>query len=143
MTETAADVLKLAKDKNVRIVDLKFMDFIGAWQHFQISVSQFGQHTFDDGVFFDGSSIRAWQGIENSDMTVVPDPTTAKIDPFFEESTLSLICDIRDPVTGESYSRDPRNIAKKAMNHLKSLGIADTAYFGPEAEPSKNTPPMY
>ena len=134
MTKSAADVMKLAKDKKAMIVDLKFMDFIGAWQHFQIPIGRLGQGTFDDGVFFDGSSIRAWQGIENSDMTVVPDPTTAKIDPFFEAVTLSLICDIRDPVTGEDYSRDPRYVAKKAMNYVKSAGIADTAYFGPEAE---------
>ncbi|MCZ6558317.1 MAG: type I glutamate--ammonia ligase [SAR324 cluster bacterium] len=134
MLKSASDVLNMAKDKKAKMVDLKFMDFIGAWQHFQITAGQLSESTFDDGVFFDGSSIRAWQGIENSDMTVVPDPTTAKIDPFFEEVTLSLICDIRDPVTGEDYSRDPRNVAKKAMNHLRSSGLADTAYFGPEAE---------
>ena len=91
MTKSAADVLKMAKDEKVQIVDLKFIDFIGAWQHFQLSASQLGQGIFDDGVFFDGSSIRAWQGIENSDMTVVPDPTTAKIGPFFDATTLSLI----------------------------------------------------
>jgi glutamine synthetase len=134
MTKSASDVLKLAKDQKAKMVDLKFMDFIGTWQHFQIPIGQLSEATFDDGVYFDGSSIRAWQGIENSDMSVVPDPTTAKIDPFFQESTLSLICDIRDPVTGEDYSRDPRHVAKKAINYMRSSGVADTAYFGPEAE---------
>ena len=134
MAQSSADVLKLVKDKKVKMVDLKFIDFIGSWQHFQIPAGQLNEGAFDNGVYFDGSSIRAWQGIEASDMTVVPDPTTAKIDPFFDETTLSLICDIRDPVTGENYSRDPRNVAKKAVNYMRSLGIADTVYFGPEAE---------
>jgi glutamine synthetase len=134
MAKSPADVLKLMKEHNVKLVDLKFMDFIGSWQHFQLPAHNIDASTFEDGVNFDGSSIRAWQGIETSDMTVVPDATTAKIDPFFADSTLSLICDIRDPVTGENYSRDPRNVAKKALNYLKSTGIADTAYFGPEAE---------
>jgi glutamine synthetase len=134
MAKSPADVLKLMKEHDVKMVDLKFMDFIGSWQHFQIPTHALEEATFEDGVYFDGSSIRAWQGIESSDMSVVPDPTTAKIDPFFEAATLSLICDIRDPVTGEDYSRDPRNVAKKAINYLRSTGIADTAYFGPEAE---------
>ena len=134
MAKSPAEVLKMMKEHKVKMVDLKFMDFIGSWQHFQLPPYNIEESTFDDGINFDGSSIRAWQGIESSDMTVVPDPATAQIDPFFSDTTLSLICDIRDPVTGENYSRDPRNVAKKAINHLRSTGIADTAYFGPEAE---------
>ncbi|MDH4120938.1 MAG: type I glutamate--ammonia ligase [Deltaproteobacteria bacterium] len=131
---TAQDVLKFAKEKKVKYVDLKFMDFIGTWQHFQIPVAALTEEVFENGQYFDGSSIRAWQTIDASDMLVVPDPSSAKIDPFFKDTTLSLICDIHDPVTGGSYSRDPRNIASKAEAFLKSSGIADTAYFGPEAE---------
>ena len=131
---TASDVLKMLKEHKVKLVDLKFMDFVGSWQHFQITSHSLEEASFEDGVAFDGSSIRAWQGIESSDMAVVPDPTTAKIDPFFSEPTMSIICDVRDPITGENYSRDPRNVAKKALNYLKSTGIADTAYFGPESE---------
>ena len=134
MAMSPSDALKLAKEKKVTIVDLKFQDFIGTWQHFQIPIKQIGEQSFEEGINFDGSSIRAWQSIDTSDMTVVPDASTAKIDPFFAEPTLSLLCDIRDPVTGEDYSRDPRNVAKKAEKYLKSTGIADTAYFGPEAE---------
>ncbi|MFI5400488.1 MAG: type I glutamate--ammonia ligase, partial [SAR324 cluster bacterium] len=134
MAKSALDALKLAKDKKVTIVDLKFQDFIGTWQHFQVPARQIDEKSFDDGINFDGSSIRAWQSIETSDMTVVPDPATAKIDPFFAEPTLSLLCDIRDPVTGQDYTRDPRNVAKKAEKYLKSTGIADSASFGPEAE---------
>ena len=134
MTQTAADVIKFAKENNAILVDLKFMDFVGTWQHFQIGVEELTEEVFENGTYFDGSSIRAWQSIENSDMAVVPDPTTARMDPFFKDAVLSLICDIRDPVTGEDYTRDPRNIARKAVNYLKSTGLADTAYFGPEAE---------
>ena len=134
MAMSASDALKLAKENKVTMVDLKFQDFIGTWQHFQVPTRQIDEKTFEDGINFDGSSIRAWQSIESSDMTVVPDPSTAKIDPFFAEPTLSLLCDIRDPVTGQDYTRDPRNVAKKAEKFLKSTGIADTAFFGPEAE---------
>ncbi len=134
MASTPTDVLNMLKEQDVKIVDLKFMDFVGSWQHFQVPPHTIEEGTFEDGVPFDGSSIRAWQGIESSDMAVVPDPATAKIDPFFEQKTLSLICDIKDPVTGEDYSRDPRNVGKKAVKYLQSTGIADTVYFGPEAE---------
>lgn len=134
MTISPADVLKMLKEHDVKMIDLKFMDFIGSWQHFQIPPHNLEEASFEDGMPFDGSSIRAWQGIEASDMSVVPDANTAKLDPFFAETTLTLICDIRDPVTGEDYSRDPRNVAKKAVNYLRSTGIADTAYFGPESE---------
>ncbi|MDH5752661.1 MAG: type I glutamate--ammonia ligase [Deltaproteobacteria bacterium] len=134
MAKTPAEVLKMIKDEKIQIIDLKFMDLIGSWQHFQIRPQSLDESAFDEGVPFDGSSIRAWQGIESSDMSVVPDPVTAKIDPFFEAKTLSLICNVRDPVTGEDYSRDPRNVGRKALNYLKSTGIADMAYFGPESE---------
>jgi glutamine synthetase len=131
---TPQEVLSMVKENNVKMVDLRFMDFPGLWQHFSVPVSELDESNFEDGYGFDGSSIRGWQPIHASDMLVVPDPATAKIDPFFQESTLVMICDIVDPVTHERYSRDPRNIAKKAEAYLKSTGIGDTAFVGPEAE---------
>ncbi|MGH8584491.1 MAG: type I glutamate--ammonia ligase, partial [Gammaproteobacteria bacterium] len=131
---TPREIIDLIKAKNIEIVDLKFQDFPGTWQHFSIPISQVVPEMFDEGLGFDGSSIRGWQAIHASDMLVVPDPVTAVIDPFTECPTLSLICDIVDPVTREQYSRDPRYIARKAENYLKSSGIGDIAYFGPEAE---------
>ena len=128
------DVVKFASENNAKMVDLKFLDFIGIWQHFTIPVSELKEEIFEEGLGFDGSSIRGWQPIHASDMLVVPDPSTAVMDPFMEEATLSLICDIIDPITRETYSRDPRSIAKKAEAYLKSTGLADTAYFGPEPE---------
>jgi len=110
------------------------MDFPGLWQHFTIPVARLDEDVFEDGLGFDGSSIRGWQGIHESDMLVVPQPETAFLDPFTILPTLVMICNIQDPITREDYSRDPRNVARKAVNHLKSTGIADTAYFGPEAE---------
>ena len=126
--------LEFSKDQHCEIVDLKFSDMLGMWQHFSIPVSELDENSFDEGIGFDGSSIRGWQAIHASDMLVVPDSNTAVLDPFTEVSTLSLICDIVDPVTREAYSRDPRNIARKAADYLKHTGIADVAYFGPEAE---------
>ncbi|MBN2124933.1 MAG: type I glutamate--ammonia ligase [Deltaproteobacteria bacterium] len=131
---TAKDVINLIKAERVEVIDLRFMDFPGLWQHFSIPVREMEEDTFDKGLGFDGSSIRGWQAINESDMLVKPVPKTAFIDPFFQARTLVMICNICDPVTGEDYTRDPRNIARKAVNHLKSLGIADTAFFGPEAE---------
>jgi glutamine synthetase len=131
---TPNDVLKFAEENDCQMVDFKFLDFIGIWQHFSAPIDQFSEDTFEEGIGFDGSSIRGWQPIHNSDMLLIPDPETAKIDPFIKVTTLSLICDIMDPITREGYSRDPRFIAKKAEAYLKSTGIADTAYFGPEAE---------
>ncbi len=131
---TAKDVLKLAKEKNARMVDFKFLDFIGIWQHFSTPVGELTEEIFEAGLGFDGSSIRGWQPIHASDMLVVPDPATAVMDPFSETATLSLICNIVDPITKESYTRDPRNIAQKAEAYLKSTGIGDVAYFGPEPE---------
>lgn len=129
-----ADVIKMIKDNEVRIVDFRFLDFIGMWQHFSISANEFSVSMFEEGLGFDGSSIRGWQAINASDMLMIPDPATARIDPFFEHPTLVLLCDIVDPITREPYSRDPRNIAKKAVAYLNSTGIGDTAYIGPELE---------
>jgi glutamine synthetase len=131
---TVEQVLKMAKDNGVKIVDLRFMDFPGLWQHFSVPVKQLEASSFEDGFGFDGSSIRGWQPIHASDMLVVPDAATAKIDPFYKDPTLVLICNIVDPITREPYSRDPRNIARKAEAYLKSSGIGDTAFIGPEAE---------
>ena len=107
----AKEVLELAEKNGVKFVDLKFIDFPGVWQHTTIPVSRLGEGLFEDGLAFDGSSIRGWQPINASDMTMIPDPETAKIDPFYEIPTLSLICSIYDPITKQPYSRDPRHIA--------------------------------
>ncbi len=131
---TPKDVLKLCEEKQVRIVDLRFMDFPGTWQHFSVPIGELEEESFEKGFGFDGSSIRGWQSIHASDMLVVPDPATALLDPFAAIPTLILICDIVDPVTHERYSRDPRHIASKAVSYLRSTGIADVAHFGPEAE---------
>ncbi|MEM7827846.1 MAG: type I glutamate--ammonia ligase [Candidatus Aenigmatarchaeota archaeon] len=131
---TPKEVVAFAKEQKVTMVDLKFLDFIGIWQHFTIPISEFNEDVFEEGIGFDGSSIRGWQPIHASDMLVLPDPDTAVIDPFFAEPTLSLICNIIDPITKEPYSRDPRNIAQKAEAFLRSSGLGDVAYFGPEPE---------
>jgi len=131
---TPKQVVEFMKENGALMVDFKFMDFIGIWQHFSVPISEFDEDTFEDGVGFDGSSIRGWQPIHASDMLIVPDPETAKMDPFVAIPTLSLICNIVDPITKENYSRDPRNVARKAEAYLKSSGIGDTANFGPEAE---------
>ncbi|MBL7179093.1 MAG: type I glutamate--ammonia ligase [Desulfobacterales bacterium] len=131
---TPKDVLAMAKEKGARVVDLRFMDFPGIWQHFTVPLCELTESSFEDGFGFDGSSIRGWQAIHQSDMLVVPDAATAKMDPFFEVPTLVLIGNILDPITREPYSRDPRHIAQQAEAYLKSSGIGDVAYFGPEAE---------
>ncbi|HKZ16467.1 MAG TPA: type I glutamate--ammonia ligase [Syntrophales bacterium] len=131
---TPKEVVSFAKENGALMIDFKFMDFVGIWQHFSVPMSEFDEDTFEDGLGFDGSSIRGWQPIHASDMIIIPDPKSAKMDPFTAIPTLSLICNIFDPITKEGYSRDPRNIAKKGEAYLKSLGFADTAYFGPEAE---------
>jgi glutamine synthetase len=131
---TAKEVLDMAKENGAKVVDLRFMDFPGLWQHFTVPIRELEESSFEDGFGFDGSSIRGWQPIHASDMLVVPDATTAKMDPFYEAPTLVLICNIVDPVTREAYTRDPRNITQKADAYLKSSGIGDVAYFGPEAE---------
>ena len=138
MTRHKADdvtkVLELVTRENVKMIDFKFMDFPGQWQHFTVPVTQFGADTFDDGLGFDGSSLRGFKAIHESDMVIIPDPATAMIDPFVAEKTLSLICDIYEPLTHEKYERCPRNIAQKAEAYLIQSGLADTAFFGPEAE---------
>lgn len=131
---TPKQVLEMGKKEGAKVLDLRFLDFPGVWQHFTFPISELDESRFEDGFGFDGSSIRGWQPIHTSDMLVVPDPTTAKMDPFYKEPTLVLIGNIVDPVTHESYSRDPRYIAQKAEAYLKSSGIGDTAHFGPEAE---------
>jgi glutamine synthetase len=132
--EAIENIFKIIKEHKIKMVDLKFMDFPGQWQHFSVPVHELTESSFEEGFGFDGSSIRGWKSINESDMLVIPDPTTAFIDPFIEVPTLSLICDVYDPVTKEKYERCPRYIAQKAEAYLKSTGIADTAYFGPEAE---------
>jgi len=131
---TPKEVLAMAKENGAKMVDLRFMDFPGLWQHFSVPIRELEESSFEDGFGFDGSSIRGWQPIHASDMLVIPDAATAKMDPFYEAPTLVLICDIADPVTREPYTRDPRNIVKKADTYLKSTGIGDVAYIGPEAE---------
>ena len=128
------NVLQFIKTKGIQFVDLKFMDFPGQWQHFTVPVSQFDADSFVNGLGFDGSSIRGWKAINESDMLIIPDPNTMFVDPFIEAPTLSLICDVYEPSTKEKYSRCPRNIAQKAEAYLLSTGLADTVYFGPEAE---------
>ena len=134
MFKTARDVLGFMKKEGVQAVDLRFMDFPGIWQHFTIPTHELDEAVFEDGLGFDGSSIRGWQAINESDMLVKPVPETAFIDPFFVHKTLVMVCNICDPITGEDYTRDPRNIARKAEAYLARTGIGDTAYFGPEAE---------
>ncbi len=131
---SAKDVMELIKKEGVKIVDVRFMDFPGLWQHFSVPAAEFDEDVFEEGLGFDGSSIRGWQSINESDMLVKPDPATAFIDPFCEAKTLVMICNICDPITGEDYSRDPRNIARKADAYLRASGIGDVAYYGPEAE---------
>jgi len=127
-------VMKMIKDHSVKVVDLKFTDLIGQWQHFSVTTTEFADDIFEDGIGFDGSSIRGFQKIHESDMLLFPDPDSMFLDPFTAVPTLSLTCDIADPITHESYSRDPRHVAKKAESYLKSTGIADAALFGPEPE---------
>ncbi|MDX2455342.1 type I glutamate--ammonia ligase [Desulfosarcina sp.] len=131
---TPEQVLAMAKENGVKVVDIRFMDFPGMWQHFSVPIAHLDEGSFEDGFGFDGSSIRGWQPINASDMLVIPDATTAKIDPFYKDTTLVLIGNIADPITRETYTRDPRNIAKKVEAYLKSTGIGDTAFIGPEAE---------
>lgn len=131
---TPKEVLAFCREKEIRAVDIRFMDFPGLWQHTTIPVTCLTEELFEDGLGFDGSSIRGWQKINESDMLLVPQPNTAFVDPFAVLPTLVLICNIQDPITREDYSRDPRNVARKAANYLRSTGIGDRAYFGPEAE---------
>jgi glutamine synthetase len=134
----AKEVLAYAKKNNVEIVDLRFTDWPGQWQHCSYPISEIDEGVFEDGLGFDGSSIRGWQAINESDMLMIPDPETAFIDPFFDHPTLVMICNIEDPITRQPYSRDPRWIARKAEAYLKSTGFGDTAYFGPRRSSSSS-----
>ncbi len=131
---TTSDVFKLCKEKNVQFVDLRFMDFPGLWQHTTVPMSELSPYTFEHGIGFDGSSIRGWQAINESDMLLIPVAETARVDPFMVHTTLSIICDVRDPITKKNYSRDPRSVARKAVRFLQESKLADRAMFGPELE---------
>lgn len=131
---TAKDVLKLIKEQDVKYVDFRFTDPRGKWQHVTFDVGMIDEEIFAEGTMFDGSSIAGWKAINESDMLLMPDPATATIDPFFAQSTLSIVCDVLEPSTGEAYDRDPRGIAKKAEAYLKQTKIGDTVFVGPEAE---------
>jgi glutamine synthetase len=134
MAKTVADVMKMVKENEIKFVDFRFTDTRGKEQHVSVPVSAFSEDKFESGHAFDGSSIAGWKGIEASDMQLMPDPNTANIDPFFEEPTLILTCDVIDPADGKPYERDPRSLAKRAEAYMKSTGLGDTAYFGPEPE---------
>jgi glutamine synthetase len=131
---TPAEVTKLIEKQGIKLIDFKFADLLGTWQHFTTTLTEYSEDLFTDGLGFDGSSIRGWKVINASDMLVIPDPATAWVDIFNVEPTLSFICTIKDPITREPYDRDPRGVAEKAEAYLKSTGIADTCFFGPEAE---------
>src|SRR5256885_8067571 len=131
---TAKDVLKMIKDNDVKYVDFRFTDPRGKWQHVTFDRSMIEEDTFAEGQMFDGSSIAGWKAIHESDMNLMPDPASASLDPFFAETTLVLVCDVLEPTTGEPYNRDPRGIAKRAEAMVKSMGVGDTIFFGPEAE---------
>lgn len=134
MFQTPQEALNYIKENKIQIVDLKFIDMPGIWQHLSLYYDQIDETAFTDGIPFDGSSIRGWKAINESDMTMVIDPTTAWIDPFMAEPTISFICSIKEPRTGEPYNRCPRTIAQKAIDYLLTTGLGDTAFFGPEAE---------
>jgi len=134
MAKTVADVMKMVKENEVKFVDFRFTDTRGKEQHVSVPVSHFDEDKFTGGHAFDGSSIAGWKGIEASDMQLMPDPNTANIDPFFEEPTLILTCDVVEPADGKPYERDPRSLAKRAEAYMKASGLGDTAYFGPEPE---------
>jgi glutamine synthetase len=134
-TATApAEALEFGRSTQAKMVDLKFTDLLGSWQHMSLPLSAFDESAFDEGLGFDGSSIRGWQGIQESDMLLVPQAETAILDPFTEAPTLSILCEVLDPITREPYGKDPRRVARRAEEYLRSTGIADTSYFGPESE---------
>jgi glutamine synthetase len=134
MAETVKEVFDLIKKHDLKMVDFRFTDLFGVWHHFSVSTKEVSEGMFEDGIGFDGSSIRGFQSIEESDMILIPDITTTFIDPIFQVATLVIICDVYDPVTRQPYTRDPRYVARKAEAYLKKTGIADASYFGPEAE---------
>src|SRR5271157_4564263 len=134
MFTNADEVLRFLGDHKVEFVDVRFCDLPGTMQHFTVPAESFDEKVFTGGLMFDGSSIRGFQAIHESDMLLLPDPSTAVLDPFRQHKTLNLTFSVFDPLTGAPYSRDPRNVAAKAEAYLKGTGIADTSYFGPEAE---------
>ncbi|HBX80342.1 MAG TPA: type I glutamate--ammonia ligase, partial [Propionibacteriaceae bacterium] len=134
MFKSADELLAYVKNEGIENIDVRFCDLPGVMQHFTVPAATFGPEVFEDGLSFDGSSIRGFQKIHESDMTLMPDPTTAYVDPFRASKTLNVNFFVHDPLTKEAYSRDPRNIARKAEAYLRSTGIGDTAYMGPEAE---------
>ena len=131
---TVKDAIAAVKKADAKLIDLKFTDLFGKWQHVTIPAHRADEDLFEEGLGFDGSSLRGWQPIDASDMQIRPDPSTARIDPFMVDTTMSFVCSVFDPITGQPYSRDPRYVTQKALNYLRSTGIADNAYFGPEAE---------
>ncbi len=131
---TPKEVLALIRQREVTTVDFRFMDFPGVWQHFAIPADALTEDTFEEGIDFDGSSVVGWRAINEADLLVVPQPETALIDPFAARPTLTMICNIQDPITQQDYTRDPRNIARKAVSHMRSTGLADTCKIGPELE---------
>ena len=134
MSKTPQDVLRQIKDDGIELVDLKFTDLHGKWQHLTVCTDLIEEASFTEGLAFDGSSIRGWKGIQASDMAMVPDASTAWVDPFYRHKTLSLICSINEPRTNEPYERCPRALAQRALDYLTGSGIADQAFFGPEPE---------
>ena len=134
MFSSAEEILRFVAEKNVEFIDVRFCDLPGTMQHFTVPAASFGESVFTDGLMFDGSSIRGFQQIHESDMHLMPDPSTAVLDPFRMHKTLNLTFFVHDPLTGAPYTRDPRNIARKAQDYLRGTGIGDTAFFGPEAE---------
>jgi glutamine synthetase len=134
MAKTVADVMNMVKDSEAKFVDFRFTDTRGKEQHVTVPISHFDEDKFTSGHAFDGSSIAGWKGIEASDMLLMPDPNTANIDPFYEEPTLILTCDVLEPGDGKPYERDPRSLAKRAEAYMKASGLGDAAYFGPEPE---------
>ncbi|MEL6246260.1 MAG: glutamine synthetase beta-grasp domain-containing protein, partial [Pseudomonadota bacterium] len=128
------DILKMMKERDVEFVDLRFTDPRGKMQHVTFDKGMIDEDFFADGQMFDGSSVAGWKAINESDMNLAPDVATAAIDPFFQQTTLAIFCDILDPITGQAYNRDPRMTAKKAEAYLQSSGVGTTAFFGPEAE---------
>ena len=139
MSQAVADVMKMINDNEVKFVDFRFTDTRGKEQHVTVPVSHFDEDKFTEGHAFDASSIAGWKGVECSDMLLMPDPATAVIDPFFEEPTLLLTCDVLEPGDGKAYDRDPRSIARRAEAYLKASGLGDTAFFGPEQSFSCST----
>ncbi len=131
---TAKEAIELCKKKGIEVADLRFIDLLGKWHHFSVPVKELTEKVFEDGFGFDGSSLRAWQPVHMSDLLAIPDPGSAVIDPFLTAQTMIFTCDIVEPITRENYPKDPRYVARKAETYLKSTGIADTAYFGPEPE---------